>query len=166
MKPANLFVSLMGLLLGFFMISAGLFLFLVPYVPNATAVARSIVIHHLSGLSYFGFALSFFGIFFLTIFAGLNRRRYFLFEMGGISVDADIVACHLKAGMEKFFIDKKIDCSVLIKKKGRLEVFANLPKLTSSNEKNVLFEIEKELCAILKTQFHYEHTFIFNVSWL
>jgi len=165
MRAEHLLISLVGLLLGFFLIFCGVILFLVPFVPHLAQVAQAITLHHLNGLSYFGLTLLFLGLFFLTLLVWLNRRRYLLFKMGGVSIEDRLIAHFARETLQKLFPGQRIECDVVVKRKKRIEILANIPILGDGEEER-LRDVEKVLAAILKKQCQYDREFILNVSYI
>ena len=165
MKSAHLFVSLIGLFLGFFLIFAGIFLFAAPYIPALSSALRSLVINHLESLSTFGLILLFMGALTLTLLMLLNRRRYFLLKMGGVSVEDSLISHFAQESVQKFFPDQTVECDVIVKRGGKLEILANIPHLPEETKSQTLHAIEKELTVLLLKQCQYTRDFTLNLSF-
>lgn len=165
MKTQHLLISLVGLLLGFVMVCGGIFIFLVRFVPAIELSLRSLILHHLAGLSYCGLALLFCGVLFLTALARLSRRRYFLLKMGGVSVEDRLLAHFAEESLQKFFPDQAVACEVLSRAHGKIEIMANIPYLAEKRRDHILSEIERILILTLRKQCQYERDFILNVSF-
>ncbi|MFC2049121.1 hypothetical protein ACFLR2_00395 [Chlamydiota bacterium] len=165
MKKQHLLISLVGLMLGFMMVGAGTFLFLVQYVPAVKWALRSLILFHLEGLSACGLVLLFCGVLFLTALARLNQRRYFLLKMGGVSIEDRLLAHYAQESLQKFFPDQPVACEILSRAHGKIEIMANIPQIPEIRREHILSEIERALILMLRKQCQYERDFIFNVSF-
>lgn len=165
MRTEHLFLSLLGLAVGFMLVFAGFLLFLPPFIPFYAKFLQALVEQHLTGISYFGLSLFFLGVLFLTLFNLLNQRRYLLIKMGGFTVKDRVVAHFAKETLEKLFPGQGVDCSVIIRNKRRIEILANIPHVEEKDRESTLQGIENALADVLQKQFHYDHEFLFNVSF-
>jgi|GEM_PF-6086226 len=165
MKKQQLLNSLVGLLLGFFMLASGAFFFLTRYVLSFELALRSLVLNHLHALSNSGLIVFFCGCLFLFLLARLNRRTYLLLKMGGVSVEDRLIAHFAQKNLQKFFPDQLVECEVVARAKGKIEILANLPYLANHKKEHILTEIERVLVSTLRKQCQYEKDFLFNVSF-
>lgn len=165
MKRQHLLISLVGLLLGFVLVCFGIFLFLSRYVVSVELTLHALFFNHLKGLSYCGLALLTTGLVFLVALARLNRRQYFLLKMGGVSIEDRLLTHFAQESLQKFFPDQSIDCEVLARTNGKIEILANLPHLAEQQRDHILSEMERVLVLTLRKQCQYTRDFIFNVSF-
>ena len=165
MRAEHLVTSILGLLFSFFLLIGGFLLFLPPFIPTWASALQTLFLNHLTGVSYFGLTLLFLGVFFLTLFAWLNRRSYLLLKMGGVSVKDQLVAHFAKTSIEKLFPGQAVECDVIVRKKKRVEILANLPFVEEKEQEGTLRTIEKELVVVLLKQCQYDQEFTLNVSF-
>lgn len=165
MRGSHILISLVGLVIGFLMLSAGSFLFLTASLPQASQAARFVLQHHLEGLSYCGLVIFFLGLLFLSLLFYLNRRRYLLLIMGNVSVDEKVVAQCVHQSLEFFFPGQPVESDLILTRSGRIKIFANIPTLSEENREHTLQEIEAALNRLLIKQFFYNRPFLFNVSF-
>jgi hypothetical protein len=165
MRTEHLLISLVGLLLGFILLFVGVFLFFVPYFESFLQILKQLITHHLAEISYLGSAIFFLGIVLLFLLLWLNRRRYLLIKMGTVSLQDRLIAYYAKESLQNLFPGQAVDCDVIVKRKKKVEILANLPFVEEENQENTLKEIEKELVAILHKQCQYDREFILNVSF-
>ena len=166
MRTEHLLISLVGLCLAFLMLFGGIFLFFSPYVPLFERTLHSLFFQHLMGVSYFGLALFFLGVMFLSMLVWLNRRRYLLLKMGTVSVEDRLIAHFAKTSLQTLFPDQPIECDVIVKKKKKLEILANVPFVQEEDQERTFKEIERVLVSVLQKQCQYDRDFTLNVNFL
>ncbi len=160
MRAEHLLISLTGLFFCFIMVFAGIFLFFAPNIPNfAENLDR-----HLTAISRMGLALFLLGALFLTFLLMLNKRRYLLLKMGGVSIEDSLIAHFAKESLQPLFPNKLIDCDCVIKR-NHIEILANLPFVDLESREETLIECEKRLKVVLQRQCQYDKEFIYNVSF-
>lgn len=165
MRTEHLLSSLLGLCLCFLMLLVGIFLFLIPYLPGCAEALRILVVHHMHGISFCGLALSASGAVILVFLVWLNRRRYLLLKMGGVSVGDRLLAHYAKESLQTLFPGKLIDCDVVVRRKKKIEIMVNLPFVAEQKQERTLADIEERLSALLLKQCQYDRSFILNVSF-
>lgn len=151
MRIEQLLYSLVALLLSFFLLASGLLLLMYPdTVLNVRAI----------GIGSISIAVLLLLIFFFT-----SRRRYLLLKMGGVSVHERVVQHFAKQTLQELFPYQKIDCDVILHKKGKVEILANIPYLSDVRREQKLREMETQLSATLLKYCGCEDAFILNVSF-
>lgn len=146
MRTEHLLLSLITLILGFLLIGGGLFFLLAPTMTLDFAKI--------------GWISMGCGVLFLLLFSLFMQRRYLLIEMGGLEIHEKVVRHFAKETLEELFPGVSIDCDIIIHRKGKVEILANLPSLT--NER--LDEVETHLSATLLRYCGYKEAFLFNVN--
>ncbi len=101
------------------------------------------------------------GLFFLILVFFSSRRRYLLFKMGGLAIHERVLNHYVQQELKTFFPNKIVDCDVIVHRKGKVEILANIPYL--SEEK--LEEMETSVAASLSKYCGYKGPFLFNVSF-
>lgn len=151
MRTEHLLISLGALLISFFLIACGLFLLI---FPEATFDFRTIGIASMS-----------MGALLLLVFFLTSRRRYLLIKMGGVAIHERVVQHCAKEALQGLFPKQAIECDVIIMRKGKVEILANIPYLSEEKREQKLQEIETVLGATLLKYCGCKGSFIFNVSF-
>ncbi|MCC5831909.1 MAG: hypothetical protein JJU12_02575 [Chlamydiales bacterium] len=151
MRIEHIVLSLIALFLSFCLIACGL---LVLIFPEVTFDLRKVGIFCLSG-----------GLLLLLVFALMMRRRYLLLKMGGAAVHEKLIRHFAKEAVQNLFPSQSVDCDVILHKKGKIEILANLPYLSDIRREEKLKEIEVKLSADLLKYCGCKDPFIFNVSF-
>lgn len=151
MRTEHLVFSLCALLFCTFLIGCGLFfLFITEPLLNPRML----------GLF---FCCS--GAFLLLIFFFLSKRRFLLLQMGGVSVHECVLRAFAYQTLQELFPSSEVACEVIIHKKRKVEILANIPYLSEKNREHKLREIETHLTTALLKQCGWKEPFIFNVSF-
>lgn len=147
------------------MIFVGMFLFTAFYLPLFAQSLRVLVNQHMAEVSYLGLASFFLGVVFLSLLIWLNRRRYFLFAMGTVSVQDRLIAYYAKESLQSLFPGQAVECDVIVKRKKKIEILANIPLVAEEKQESTLREVEQALISMLHKYCQYEREFILNVSF-
>jgi len=151
MRTEHLLISLIALLLSFLLLTGGVLLLI---FPDAALDLQTI------GIICMGV-----GALLLLVFSLASRRRYLLLKMGGVAIHERLVHHFAKETLEELFPKHHIDCDVILHKKGKVEILANIPYLSDERREQKLQEIETRLSAALLKYCGCKGSFIFNVSF-
>lgn len=166
MRSDKLVVALVGLLLGMTLVFLGVFLLLTPFIPIFAHATVELIVSHLRIVSLVGLFFFCMGVFFLMLCAFLSRRRYLLLQMGGAAVEDCLIQQLAKQGLVKLFPNQPITCDVVIHKRQKVEIFANIPYVSEEKQKQTFEQIEAHLTTVLRRQCQLKKEFIFNVGFL
>lgn len=146
MRIEHLLLSFAALLLGALLIGGGLFFLLTPVTTLDFATM--------------GWISTVCGVLLFLLFSIFMRRRYLLIEMGGVAIHEKLVRYFAKEALQELYPGILIDCDVILHRKGKIEILANIPSLTEEQ----LEAIETHLSAVLLKYCGYKEAFLFNVN--
>lgn len=146
MRSEHLLFSLIGLVFCALLFAIGCFFFLIPYVPTVEVIFKNLINGETPLISNVGIACMLFSVFILSCFALLSRRRYLLVRMGGVSIHQRVVREIATLSLAEIFPESFIECEALIKRKGKIEILANVGDLAENREIK-LETIERTLAA-------------------
>lgn len=159
MRKAHLLFSCVHLLISLLSVLLGSFILFLRYSDSLQLLLQ----HHSPFLLKFGTTLIVLGVTLFTLLFILNRNRYYQVKMTTYSVDEKLLRTFLTDYWKKQF-PKQTSPDVLVHAKKRLEILAELPRITDPEEnEELLNRLEKDLGSQLTKTFGYTGDFQLTV---
>lgn len=162
MKVGNILFSALHFFIVFFILTVGLFFFVLPYVPHLRIFLINSLLESLEFYQILGATLIGGSFLLLLALYFINRRRFFQIEMEGLKIEVEesLISEMVSNYWKGRFPNQEPYADVVIHGKQSLEVFVTLPE---EKEEGFFEEIQKELGTLLARQFGYQKPFTVNL---
>lgn len=147
----------------FAFLSAGLFFFALPFLPEAKVRLAHLILEQGEACTQVGIVFFSLGLLFFIGFYGVNRRKELILKMGKhpISVHVDVIEEMLEQRLKTHSI---ILHGVEIMNGKRLEISVSLGPVEAAKQESLLKEVERSLESLLRERFGYFKPFHLNVK--
>jgi hypothetical protein len=164
----SLFFSLVALLFSFILLAVGGFFVFIAEIPHFQETLSLFILNEVETVRGIGGGIILLAILLLFVFYQMNRRSYYLIEMGknfGISIEDQALMAVVRACFQDYFPSQSIHSEVYLAKKGMLEIYVDLPFFPLEEQSKVLISIEKNLEEKLSRICGYRKKFLLNVHF-
>ncbi|MFN0064610.1 MAG: hypothetical protein ACKVOH_00050 [Chlamydiales bacterium] len=165
MRIESIVISMISLLLGGILLLLGTFFVAAPYYPLFCHKMSLLLAEPGRVVVEIGVVFLLLSLLLLTAFYGLNKRRYLLIRMGECAIHENVLSELAKRSLAEIFPAQDVFCDVIVKRKGRVEILANIPYVRKENQKETLQQIEAKLSKTMASQCGFYKEFLFNVSF-
>lgn len=162
MRPIHLLISAVQFLFVLALVAVGGLLLCVAHSPK---LQLDLAEYAPTVFTYAGAACLFIGLGLLWGLYALNRGSYYQLQMGAhlAEIEPAIMREYLKTFWLEHFPSQSVDCDVIIHPHQKLEIIAEIPRLTLEQHQAFSDEVEKKLAHLLKRKLGYKGDFLFTV---
>ncbi len=162
MRTSHLIFSAIQFLVTLTVLLAGAFFILIPYAPTMQSYLGDFFLGEAPPIQKLGIVIFGFGALCFFVLFRLNRTTYLELHMKGCRAHAEegLVKGYVDRYLHELFPNDPVDSDVVVLKKNRLEVIANLPTL----REDLLEKIQHDLGLLFYRQFGYSKDFCLKVK--
>ena len=166
MRTGTLFLGLCTIFFSLLLVSAGLCLALMPWLPTLQALLLQLTEASPMSSFFAGFSLVLLGFSLLSLAVYLHRQRPLVLRMGprSIEVNTQVINRYVAHYWKQVFPEQPVTTAVTLK--GReLHIDAELPDTPLENQRRILQRAEHDLIELFAKVLDYHKDFVLSVHF-
>ncbi len=166
MRTANVLISATHIFLILLMFAIGLFFIIMPSAPDFCSYVAKVILFKAERFRYIGGFILLITFLLAVGFAAIHKAQYIKIKMKpySYSIDSQLIKEYIQTFWNKTYPENKILAEVIVLPKQKLEIIANLSKMSDSQKEAFLEKSNQEISRILCEHLKYYKEFILTLS--
>jgi hypothetical protein len=162
----SFFSSLTRSFVSLFFLLVGIICIMIPWSSTIRTELIQFILEDSLIIFLFGFSFLLIALAFIANLIFSARKKYYSVEGGNnsVEVDEELIKQYLQTYWKDLFPKYQVPCRLILKK-NKLQIYADLPYLPETEQKNLIERIKKDLTDIFVRILGYKCEFLLSVSF-